>query len=136
MKINVIIIVFLCIIFFLTGCVSMTPKDSRKFAVLEIDNTTEYEIVHIYAKMEHENNWGPNLLSKKGIPPNTMRKIQVPNGQFILKAEIIVKDNLLIKEHNLEILSGKNYHWTLSDEAWLNTKGMGYDYLGDTYSYM
>jgi len=126
----------LFVLFFISGCITLDVEPEEQLATLEIENSSPYEIKHIYAKNSLDNEWGMDLLKNKSILPFSSSYIKVPGGSYKLKAEVLVNNEMITVEDGLDFTSGKQYLWTISEEAWLSMfRGNGsYEYM-DTYGY-
>jgi hypothetical protein len=140
-------ILFFCLIFsvlcILYGCVSAAVQGEKEPVTLEVENSTPFEVNHLYAKTPGENEWGEDLLHNKGILPFGKTFVRFPDGLYELKAEILVHNEKIIVKDSLDFKSGKQYVWVISEENWAyaaNGKSDyryldSYEYLG-TYEYM
>lgn len=125
----------LFVLFFVYGCVSTAVPDKNQPAALEIENSTPFEVRHIYAKPVQGNEWGHDLLEGKSILPFGTALVYLQDGSYELKAEILVNNGIITVDDSLDFKSGKQYVWTISEEAWLSGAGGDYEYM-DTYEYM
>ncbi|MBN1696259.1 MAG: hypothetical protein JW881_01985 [Spirochaetales bacterium] len=121
-------------------CLSLEPPEKEYFTTLEVENNSPYEIQHLYAKLGGESGWGPDLLKGRTILPGNRVSVNIPGGEFDLKADIFVGNQLVNVKESLKIVLGKTYSWTISQDIWLG-QGVSYEYLNtyeylDTYGYM
>lgn len=140
-----ILLLFLCalIIISFLGCISFNYREGEKKgdepekeqAALTVENSTQYEIKHVYYLKEGEKQWSADILNGEVISANSKFKTNLPQGEYLLKVEFEVNDSLISYEDHYSFKAGKSYVWQISEDAWPFPFADTYQYLGDTYSY-
>lgn len=102
---------------------------------LVVENTTPYEISHIYAAALNQEDWGDDLLEYEPLDADTFAELNLPQGVYKLKAEILVDNELHIIEEMINFFPGKKYLWKINSAVWIGHNG-SYEYLQGNYSYL
>ena len=133
---------FLVFITTFFGCVSVSYRESKKEniqenqATITIENTTQYEIKHVYYLKQGEKNWSTDILDGKTISTNSKFVTNIPQGNYLLKIDFLVNHSLISYEETYLFEAGKSYMWSISEDEWPFPFTDTYQYLGDTYSYL
>lgn len=139
MRFTLAILIIMIFIFF--SCISVNYKEKKEDepekeeVTLTVENSTQYEIKHVYYLKEGGEQWSADILKGKIISSNSKFQTNLPKGEYLLKVEFVVNDSLISYEDQYSFKAGKSYVWQISEDEWPFPFADTYQYLGDTYSY-